>query len=226
MIQLSMRLKMVADQMLSGGVVADIGCDHGFTSIYLVSQGKARGAIAMDVHEGPLQRAAQHVTENGLQKQIQLRLSDGTDQLNPGEADTILISGLGGALMEQILRAKPEVTRQVTELVLSPQSEVYRIRYCLHDLGFRITSENMVCDMGKYYVVLRAVPGQEHYSRAIEYTYGKVLMEQKHPVFLQFMHREKKRVEKILAQYPADSDADRLQALREEMQNIEQVLAL
>ena len=81
MITLSERLQMVADQMLSGGVVADIGCDHGFTSIYLVSSGKAQGAIAMDVNEGPLQRAARHIKECGLEKQIALRLSDGTASL-------------------------------------------------------------------------------------------------------------------------------------------------
>lgn len=212
--------------MLSGGVVADIGCDHGFTSIYLVSRGKAAGAIAMDVREGPLQRAAQHIAEHGLADRIQLRLSDGTDQLVPGEADTILISGMGGALMEQILRARPEITGQVQELILSPQSETGRIRYCLHDMGFRIASEDMVYDMGKFYVVIRAVPGCEHYCQAVEYTYGKTLIKQKHPVFMQFMYREKKRVEKILAQYPDGSDADRRQALQKEWQYICQVLAL
>ena len=66
--QLSKRLQMVAAQVLSGGVLADIGCDHGFTSIYLVSGGQVSRAIAMDVREGPLERAAEHVAESGLQE--------------------------------------------------------------------------------------------------------------------------------------------------------------
>lgn len=224
MIQLSVRLQTVADQMLSGGVVADIGCDHGFTSIYLVSQGKAAAAIAMDVREGPLQRAKTHVAEAGLQDRIALRLSDGTAALMPGEADTILISGMGGALMEKILRAKPEVTRQVKELILSPQSDVYRVRHCLHELGFRIVRETMVFDMGKYYVVLRAVPGEEHYCAEIEYTYGRDLIRQKDPVFYRYMVKEKQRVAGILAHFPADSDPVKRGRLEEEAANINQVL--
>lgn len=223
--RLSKRLQMVADQVLSGGVLADIGCDHGFTSIYLVSCGRVRKAIAMDVREGPLRRAAEHVAESGLQEQIELRLSDGTDQLQPGEADTILISGMGGALMEQILRAHPEVSRQARELVLSPQSEVYRVRSCLHELGFQIAREDMVQDMGKYYVAVRAVPGKDHYSRAVEYTYGKDLIQQKHPVFRQYMQAERRRVADILAQFPTDSDSERLKQLRQEAEAINLVLA-
>lgn len=224
--QLSKRLQMVAAQVLSGGVLADIGCDHGFTSIYLVSRGQVRKAIAMDVREGPLGRAAEHVVESGLQEKIELRLSDGTDQLQPGEADTILISGMGGALMEQILRARPEVTKTAQELVLSPQSEVYRIRTCLHELGFRIAREDMVQDMGKYYVALRAVPGTEHYSQTLEYTYGRDLIQQKHPVFQQYMQAERRRVAAILSQFPVGSDVERLEELRQEAEAIDLVLEL
>lgn len=224
--QLSKRLQMVADQVLSGGVLADIGCDHGFTSIYLVSQGRIRKAIAMDVREGPLQRAAAHVTESGLENQIELRLSDGTDRLQPGEADTILISGMGGALMEQILRAHPEVTKAVQELILSPQSEVYRVRTCLHEMGFRIAREDMTLDMGKYYVVLRAVPGEEHDYHSFEYTYGKDLIQQRHPVFRQYMQSEKHRVAEILAHFPSDSDSGRLKQLQQEAEEINRVLEL
>lgn len=226
MIHLSDRLQAVADQMLSSGVVADIGCDHGFTSIYLVSQGKATGAIAMDIHEGPLKRAEEHVAEAGLQKQIELRLSDGTERLMPGEADTLLISGIGGALMEQILRANPAVTGQAEEMVLSPQSEVYRVRYCLHEMGFRIERENMVFDMGKYYVILRAVPGEEHYRKRIEYTYGKYLIEQRNLVFRQYMLKEKQRVDRILQCFPAESDPEKRKLLEQEAQDICDVLML
>ncbi len=224
--QLSKRLQTVADQVLSGGVVADIGCDHGFTSIYLVSHGKAVGAIAMDIREGPLKRAKDHVAMAGLQDRIALRLSDGTEQLKPEEADTILISGMGGALMEQILKAKPDVTRQAKELVLSPQSEVDRIRHCLHALGFQIARETMVYDMGKYYVVLRAVPGDEHYCEEIEYTYGRDLIRQKDPVFIRFMLKEKQRVARILDGFPENSDPVKRSHLEREAAEIDQVLTL
>ncbi|MCH5266781.1 MAG: SAM-dependent methyltransferase [Lachnospiraceae bacterium] len=214
---LSKRLQAVADYVRSGGVVADIGCDHGFTVIFLVRENRAAGGIAMDINEGPLQRAKEHIADYGLSEKIQVRKSDGTQMLQPGEADTILISGIGGALMEHILRERPEVTASAKELVLSPQSEICKVRYALHDLGFQITQENMVYDMGKYYTILRCESGLEHYSSDIEYIYGKQLIINKHPVFCRFLLQEKKRVEAILAGMPEQTPAKE-NILQEQMQ--------
>ena len=153
--QLSKRLQTVAHLVHSGGVVADIGCDHGFTIIYLVMNQLASAGIAMDVADGPLMRAKEHIHQYGLDNRIALRKSDDLQQLVEGEADTILISGIGGALMERILREFPHVTQSAKELVLSPQSEIYKVRHALHDLGFVIAQEEMVFDQGKYYTIIR-----------------------------------------------------------------------
>ena len=87
--QLSKRLQTVAHLVHSGGVVADIGCDHGFTTIYLVMNQLASAGIAMDVADGPLMRAKEHIHQYGLDNRIALRKSDGLQQLVEGEADTI-----------------------------------------------------------------------------------------------------------------------------------------
>ena len=93
--QLSKRLQTVAHLVHTGGVVADIGCDHGFTIIYLVMNQLASAGIAMDVADAPLMRAKEHIHQYGLDNRIALRKSDGLQQLVEGEADTILISGIG-----------------------------------------------------------------------------------------------------------------------------------
>lgn len=196
--RLSRRLKRLADNVLSKGVVADIGCDHGFTSIYLVQQGLADRAIAMDINQGPLNRAKEHIMQYQMQDRISLRLSDGAKKLSPGEVDTLLISGMGGALICRILRESEKVTQSVSELVLSPQSEVHLVRRCIHEMGFMIAAEEMVAEQGKYYVLIRAIPGQEVYSQEVDYIYGKKLIDGRDEVFLRFLQKEEYRVAEVL----------------------------
>lgn len=195
---LSNRLKRLAGNVQSKGVVADIGCDHGFTSIYLVQQGMADRAVAMDINKEPLKRAEEHIFQYGMQDKISLRLSDGAKELSKGEADTLLISGMGGALICRILRESEAVVRTADELVLSPQSEVWLVRKCIHELGFRIAAEEMVTEQGKYYVIIRAVPGQESYAQEIDYIYGRKLVDSRDEVFLEFLQKEGCRVSKAL----------------------------
>ena len=156
-VKLSKRLEVVASCVGSGGTVADIGCDHGFTSIYLTENKMAKCGIAMDINKGPLEKAKIHIEQAGLKDKIETRLSNGLDKLEIGEADTILISGMGGALITEILTKEKDKTLSAKELVLSPQSEIYLVRKCLHELGFFIQCEKMVFDMGKYYVVIKAL---------------------------------------------------------------------
>ena len=173
------RLKCIASNVKSGGIVADIGCDHAFTSIYLVEEKLARGAIAIDINKEPLKRAWQHIQESGMEEYISVRLSNGARGLKKGEADTILISGMGGALIASILEESINIIKDAKELVLSPQSEIYIVRHFLHDNGFKIVSEEMVKEQGKFYVVIRAVPGSQHYKDESGYIYGEYLIKNK-----------------------------------------------
>ena len=87
----------------SGGVLADIGTDHGYVPIALVQKHRITGAIAMDINEGPLARAREHIASAGLEGYIQTRLSDGVQALKVQEADSILIAGMGVELVIHIL---------------------------------------------------------------------------------------------------------------------------
>ncbi len=225
---LSKRLQRVAANVLSNGVVADIGCDHGFTAIELVQSHKAVGAIAMDIGKGPLERAKEHVLQYDLSEQIQLRLSDGAKKLEKHEADTILISGMGGALICKILRESKDVVCTAKEWVLSPQSEIHLVRKCVHELGFCIAAEEMVFDQGKYYVIIRAVPGQEEYTDDLEYLYGKRLLEDGKETFHSYIKKEKKRVEKVIEQMKfsglSEEGRKRYQKLEQEKSQLEEVM--
>ena len=103
-VQISRRLKTVAGLVGLDMVLADVGCDHGYIPIYLMQKRQIPKAIAMDVNEGPLLRAKEHIQEWGLEEYIETRLSDGVKALQPGEVQSIVIAGMGGPLMEKIIR--------------------------------------------------------------------------------------------------------------------------
>lgn len=151
---ISRRLERVASFVKDGGVVADIGTDHGYIPIYLVKEKRAVSAIAMDVRMGPLSRAKEHIAEYGLEKQISVRLSDGLEKLCPNEADTVVIAGMGGELMIRILQQGRHMWDSVKQWVLSPQSELAQVRRFLAEQGFRIEKEDMLEEDGKFYVIL------------------------------------------------------------------------
>ena len=191
-VQLSKRLLAATGMVTKGNIVADVGCDHAYTSIYLCQAGIAPKVIAMDVNKGPLVGAKAHVEEAGLSENIDIRLSDGLQRLIPGEADTVLLCGMGGLLMIKILSDYPEATASLKELILQPQSEVGEVRMFLHKQGYEITEEHMLKEDGKFYVMMRAVKSEvpQAYETECDYVYGKLLLEEKNPVLLEYLDRE------------------------------------
>ncbi|MFR5601779.1 MAG: tRNA (adenine(22)-N(1))-methyltransferase [Lachnospiraceae bacterium] len=208
--KLSHRLEIVASFVSEGSNLADIGTDHGYIPIYLVEQGIVPRAIAMDVRTGPLKRADSHIREHGLEHQIQTRLSDGLEKLEPGEADTVVIAGMGGELIIHILEAGAHVRDSIREWVLSPQSALEQVRRYLQEHGLAIVQETMLCEDGKYYTVMKAVPGKMALCREIEWKYGKDLLDQKHPVLLEFLEKEERLLTEVLTHLAAqDTDGAR-----------------
>ena len=152
----------------------------------------------MDVNAGPLARAKENVKKFGMEERISLRLSDGLEKLQPGEADTILIGGMGGPLMERILSAYPEKVAGVKELVLQPQSEIAEFRRFVQQIGFRITEEDMLFEDGKFYTILRAEHGEEEPWTEEEYLYGKYLRKDAYPVLRDFLAQERETTRQVL----------------------------
>ena len=119
--QLSERMRRLTCLVTEGNRLADVGTDHGYVPIALVKAGRIPSAVAMDVNRGPLARARAHIRESGLSTYIETRLSDGLAQLEPGEAETVMIAGMGGMLTIRILENGAHCLDTVQELVLQPQ---------------------------------------------------------------------------------------------------------
>lgn len=156
-VQLSMRLRAIAGMVTKGNRLADVGCDHGYLSIWLVSEKTVPSAIAMDVRPGPLSRARENITRYGLEDYIETRLSDGLAKLEPGEGDTLVIAGMGGPLMERILKDGAKVREGFQELILQPQSDLPHFRHFLSEIGWEIVREEMIKEDGKFYPMMKAV---------------------------------------------------------------------
>lgn len=226
--QLSKRLSTVAGFVTPGSRVADVGTDHGYVPIYLVETGRSPSAVAMDINEGPLLRAQQHIREACLENYIQTRQSDGVSALNSGEADTLIAAGMGGPLMERILTQGREVLESCREFILQPQSEIREFRKYLQRNGFCIEQEDMVQEDGKFYPILRAVHGRMEWEKEIDFRFGKLLLEQRHPVLFDFLRREQKvncEIMERLAGNDSRAGQTRLAQMEEERQEIEAALA-
>lgn len=203
MVKLSNRLLAVASFVTNGNVLADVGTDHGYIPIYLLQEKRIPRAIAMDINEGPLQRAKEHIDIYGLKDYIETRLSDGVAALTPGEVETILVAGMGGGLVMHILEEGKEVCRQAKELILQPQSELERVREYLWLNGYVILEEDMVLEDEKFYPMMRVryqnVIDIESAESLLFCRYGKHLLEQKHDVLKEYLEREEKLYSEILA---------------------------
>lgn len=135
----------------SARVMADVGCDHGYVSIYLAQSGIADRVIAMDVRKGPLSGAENNIRDYGLSDRIETRLSDGLAALEPGNADSMVIAGMGGKLMMRILEDGDPVRLGIRGAVLQPQSDIDEFREYLRQKGYFILDEKVILDEGKYY---------------------------------------------------------------------------
>lgn len=148
------RLRAVAAAVRPGSRVADIGTDHGYLPVYLVSEGICPQAIAADLRPGPLEAAQRHVSDSGLSDRIDLRLGDGLKPIAPDEVDDVVIAGMGGETIAGILEAADWVQDFRLRLVLQPMSRAENLRRYLLNHGFSINNERLVQDGRHLYPVM------------------------------------------------------------------------
>jgi len=221
--KLSRRLETIASFVPEGSTVADIGTDHGYIPIHLVQEGKAKHAIAMDVRKGPLLRAQAHIHEAGLEAHVEVRLSDGLLKLEQNEADCVVIAGMGGELIIHILEEGRGLWEGIPHWVLSPHSELDKVRRFLEEQEFFIERETMIKEEGKFYTVMginRTNKAGEKDNREISYRYGRSLLESKDPVLKEYLKKEEEQLEQImrgLSESQTEAAVKRIEELKLEL---------
>lgn len=235
-VKLSGRMSALAALVTPGHRLADVGCDHGYIPIFLCRTGRIPSAVAMDINQGPLERAERNIAAYGLQGRIQTRISDGLRALGEDEADTVLIAGMGGYLVKRILTEEGAIPESVVELILQPQSDLAEVRRCVREVGFFIADEDMVEEEGKFYPMMKArrraadcFP-EEDARRTVaevinrqdmEDLFGPVLLEKRHPVLKRWLEKELRTTEAILSRLDANP---RVRSRKQELLGKERLL--
>lgn len=185
-IEISDRLNTIANQV-KYRTMADIGTDHAYIPIYLCQNELIDYAIASDINKGPLKKANENIKKFMLEAKISLVLGNGLEKINPSEIETVVIAGMGGNLIIDILNNNLEMVKQLKQLVLQPQLDIYELRKYIHSIGFSIENEQMIIEEGKYYNIINASKGNEQYYNEQYYRWGKILIEKKDKVLRQYV---------------------------------------
>lgn len=157
---LSPRLQCIADCVRAGTRLADVGTDHGYLPVWLLQNGRIEDAIASDIHSAPLERARATAARYDLTEKIRFRLCAGLDGIGPDEADTVVIAGMGGETIVEILRSASAWDWNGVTLFLQPMTKAELLRLWLTENGFAISAERLVRDRGKLYPILTVRAGE------------------------------------------------------------------
>jgi tRNA (adenine22-N1)-methyltransferase len=197
-LELSLRLGAIASLVPPGSGVADIGTDHGMLPLSLWKRGISSNIVASDVTEKTYQGALLQIGLAGAQAQIQVRKGDGLEVLAPGEANVIIIAGMGGITISGILERGKEVLSKTDILLLQPMTDLDILRSWLVKNGWKLIEEELIKEEDKFYVVIKAIPGEEEYIDEFSLAIGPLLIKKNSPVLLEYLEKRAREYKNIL----------------------------
>ncbi|KRL63648.1 tRNA (adenine(22)-N(1))-methyltransferase [Lactobacillus psittaci] len=183
---LETRLAHLAAMVDENTRLADIGTDHAYLPIDLVKSGKIQFAIASDVAKGPLDNAKTDILEAGLSNQIQTRLGSGLETIKPEDKiETVVIAGMGGKLMTDLLEAAKEKDELYPTLILEPNIGESGVRKWLMEHNYQIIQEEIIDTAGHIYELIKAIlTDKMHQLSDKEILFGPFLLKEKNSVFI------------------------------------------
>ncbi|HCQ5527216.1 TPA: SAM-dependent methyltransferase [Clostridioides difficile] len=199
--KLTDRLLKIASLVSDGKKIADIGTDHGYIPVYLLKEGRVPFAVLADVNKGPLDNAHKEVIQNNLLDKVDLRLGSGIEILEIGEVEEVIIAGMGGILISELLEAKKEVAHNVKKLILQPMQAQEELRYYLLNNGYEILEEVLVReDFRIYEIIVAKYTGKNTIIEdEIYYEVGIKLLENKDSLFKDFIEKKIKTYSSIVS---------------------------
>ncbi|WP_082233811.1 tRNA (adenine(22)-N(1))-methyltransferase [Halobacillus massiliensis] len=210
--QLSQRLKEVADFLIDPVFFADIGSDHAYLPCYVCLNKPTARAIAGELNEGPFLSARKEVEENQLEHVIEVRKGNGLEVID-GRVNQVVIAGMGGPLIKDILEKGNGKLKDVTRIIAQPNIDARSVRKWFYENGYNLTAERIIEENGHIYEILVADRGEgpspyNEDNLEKEMWLGPYLMQEKNKAFFEKWNDEKKKKLMILEQIKQSKNAE------------------
>ncbi|UOQ93761.1 tRNA (adenine(22)-N(1))-methyltransferase TrmK [Halobacillus shinanisalinarum] len=229
--QLSLRLKKVAEYLPSQANFADIGSDHAYLPSYVCLHDRYAKAVAGEVNHGPYQSALQEVAAHQLDDRIDVRLGDGLHVLKDNEVEQVVIAGMGGPLVRNILESGKDKLSSVSKIIVQPNIDARSIRRWFYENHYQLVHEAILEENGHIYEILVAEKGDPHQAYhqgnfEKQLWLGPWLMKERSPVFMKKWQVERSKKERILHQISCSKqpDEEKIQSFQKELVWLEEVL--
>lgn len=198
--ELSGRLKLITQMVPMCRTVCDVATDHALIPIELLLNAKCERVIASDINERPLEVAKKNISQYDLQDKIEIRVGSGVSTIVPGEAEVIVIAGIGGILMSELLESGKDVLKASKVLILQPMNYYEDVREWLYDNGFLIYDEELIDDdeYRIYNIIAAKYDGLVRKDENAFYHIGRRLVEKRHPLLERFIKKKIDNIDRAL----------------------------
>lgn len=224
--KLTPRLQSIANHIPKNTVCADIGTDHAYIPIYIVKNAISHKVIATDINKGPLARAKKQIQKEGLESQIETRLGNGLDVIGLFEVDTVIIAGMGGSLIKNILDANKERAKTIKTFILQPMIGQRELREYLIKNKFKTIKEDLVQENRRFYEIIIAEQGSQEIKKDIYLDISESLIESKHALLPSFIDLKKEELLKIIHQCEGEDSIyaeEKLKVCRDKLKDLKEV---
>lgn len=226
--ELSKRLNSIIRHIEQTEVLADIGTDHGYIPIYSIKNDLCKKAIAVDINKDPLDRARLNAVIEGVDEEIEFRLADGIKGLKKEEANVVVIAGMGGNLIRDILEESIETVEKFDYLVLQPAQNPEILREYLYTNDYEVIKEDLCYDEEIYYEVfkVRRKSGESTVLDSLYYEISPKLLMEKHPLMKDYLNEKintYKRIEGFIKE-DTDNAKERKELIKEKISVLNNII--
>ncbi|MGL4873127.1 MAG: tRNA (adenine(22)-N(1))-methyltransferase [Clostridium sp.] len=206
--ELSKRLEMILENITEKDSLVDVGTDHGYIPIESIKRNLSKKAIAADINKDPLDKAKLNSIFEGVDEQIEVRLGNGLDVIGKDEVSSVVIAGMGGNLIRDILESGKEKIKNA-EILLLPAQNPEVLRKYLYTNGYKVEKEDICLDEGIFYEFFKVRVSAEDKTELedVYYEISPILIRSKNPLVKDFLNGKKEKAIKILQNIKEDTES-------------------